>query len=76
MNWKAWMLFASQPACTNMLVFATKEEADAYGKDLYFRWMVPTGHESRETDEKVTHTYAKKGYEERGSGSALEVIFK
>jgi len=41
----------------NALAFATREEAEANAKDLFYRWMLCAGYRAVESDEPVTHTY-------------------
>lgn len=38
---------------TNSLVFATRDEAELYARDLYMRWMVPTDSRAIESNEPV-----------------------
>ena len=39
----------------NALRFATKEEADKYGRDLRSRWMAMTDYEVRESNDPVNY---------------------
>jgi hypothetical protein len=57
MSYAAFMLFRSEPPCTNALRFATAAEATAYGADLFARWTQPTGFEVRVSDDPVTHRW-------------------
>ena len=41
----------------NGLVFATAEEADAYGLDLYHRWMLVERWEAQPTDQSVNYKF-------------------
>lgn len=54
MSWRPEMLCEGKWE-TNGLRFATKEEADKYGRDLLNRWLVPTDSRSVECDDPVTH---------------------
>ena len=42
----------------NSLVFATAEEAEAYGLDLSHRWMLVEGWEAQPTDQPVNYQFA------------------
>jgi hypothetical protein len=42
---------------TNALRFATKEEAEAYGLDLYQRWTLVREYRATETDEPVNYRF-------------------
>lgn len=44
----------------NALAFATRDEAEAYAKDLFNRWTLCTGWRATESDEPVSHTYANR----------------
>jgi hypothetical protein len=44
----------------NALRFATKEESDAYGRDLLSRWFVPTDSRSVPCDDPVTHVWVER----------------
>ena len=48
-GWKTWMTFKNEAPATNAIVVASKEEAEAAGKELMTRWYVPTGYEARTT---------------------------
>ena len=39
----------------NAVVYATRDEADAGGRELLSRWFMPTGYEVVETDEPATY---------------------
>lgn len=39
----------------NAVRFATREEADAAGRELLMRWFVPTGHRVVESDDAVNY---------------------
>ena len=39
----------------NACAFATRDEADAAGRELLSRWFVPTGYEVIETDEEANY---------------------
>jgi hypothetical protein len=39
----------------NAVVFATEEEAALYGRDLLYRWFVPTDSRAVESDEPVNY---------------------
>jgi len=45
---------------TNALRFATREEAEGYGADLYQRWLGAKEWEVRETDDPVRHRWDAK----------------
>ena len=42
---------------TNSLVFATKEEAEKYARDLFNRWFLTTGHKAVESDKPVNYIW-------------------
>lgn len=51
---------ASQPAdkpCYNGLRFGTREEAEAYGVDLFCRWTALQRYEVHESDDQPSHTF-------------------
>lgn len=74
MSYKAWMTFKDEPPATNSLAFATKEEAEAYGSDLYGRWTIPTGYEVRESDEPVNYRWVDgEGLQRLGSDRPPEM---
>ena len=43
--------------CYNALVFETAEEAEAWGKDLYHRWMLVEKWEAQPTDKPVNYQF-------------------
>jgi len=61
MSFAVWMLFKSEPANTNAVRFATREEADRAGSSLLSRWFVPTGFEVRESTDPVNYEFPEGG---------------
>jgi len=59
MSYKAWIQ-AEGSWNTNSLVFATEQEAKAYGDDLFSRWMLATGVEARKSDEEINHRFVNR----------------
>lgn len=58
MSFKPQVTTGSDPTFYgNALAFATREEAEANAKDLFYRWMLCTDSRAIESDEPVTHTY-------------------
>lgn len=47
---------------TNSVVVATKEEAEAAGKELLSRWWVPTDSRAVESDEPVNYRFDFDAY--------------
>lgn len=56
-SYATYMLFAREPATTNILRFATSREAEDYGLALFSRWTQPTGYEVRPTTDPVSHRF-------------------
>ena len=56
MSWKAEMKCSGEWS-SNALRFATKEEAEASGKELMSRWMVPTGYQATESTDPVNYRF-------------------
>jgi hypothetical protein len=54
MSWKPEVLVSGKWA-GNALVFATKEEAEQWGRDLLMRWFVPTDSRAVEVDKPVNY---------------------
>lgn len=54
MSWNPEVLVENK-WCGNGLYFATKEEAEAYGRDLLMRWWVPVDSRAVESDEPVNY---------------------
>jgi hypothetical protein len=54
MSWKP-EVFTEGAWYGNSLRFATKEEAEIYGRDLLNRWLVPTDSRAVPSDDPVTH---------------------
>lgn len=77
MSFKTFMTLKGESPKSNSLVFATREEADAYGRDLYSRWTQATGHEVRESDETINYRWDAEAYKavpipNPGSQAAVE----
>jgi hypothetical protein len=54
-SWK-WEMLDHGNWTTNALRFATKEEAEQYGRDLHWRWTaMPKPARATESDDQVTH---------------------
>lgn len=47
----------------NGLRFQTREEGEAYGKDLFSRWTLTTGYEVQESEDAVNYRFTDKGLE-------------
>jgi hypothetical protein len=47
---------SAEPWTYNALRFGTAEEAEAYGADLYARWLALEAYEVHESDEPATYT--------------------
>jgi hypothetical protein len=59
MSWRASVLpVGEQNWVGNSLRFATREEADAYGKDLFSRWTGAAKIEPAESAEPVNYVWA------------------
>jgi len=58
MSWKA-EVFTEGKWYSNAIRVATQEEAEAYGRDLLNRWLVPTDMRTVESDDPVTHQLVK-----------------
>jgi hypothetical protein len=54
MSWKPEVCVSGKWA-GNALVFATKEEAEQWGRDLLLRWFVPTDSRAVESTEVVNY---------------------
>lgn len=63
MNWKPEVEVSGREWCTNALVFATKEEAEANARNLMMRWMLVTGTRAKATDDPVNYKWTDKGLE-------------
>ncbi len=59
MNWKPEVKVENEWG-QNALVFATKEEAQWYAKDLYNRWLLATDWRAVESSDPVNYTYNGK----------------
>lgn len=58
MGFKPMIQTANDPKYyPNALVFATPEEAEAWAKDLFKRWLLMTDHRVDEVDDQPTHTF-------------------
>jgi len=58
MGWKAEIrVYRDSTFYQNGLTFATKEEADAYGADLFSRWTQAEEHRSVEVDGKPNYEF-------------------
>jgi hypothetical protein len=66
MSWKA-EVFTEGKWYSNAIRVATQEEAEAYGRDLLNRWLVPTDMRTVESDDPVTHRLVREG---EGDGTA------
>lgn len=44
----------------NGMVFATKKEAEDYGRDLLARWFVPTDSRAVQVNEPVNYSYTDR----------------
>ena len=59
MSWKTAVKVHGEPQWNyNSLRFATKEEAEAYGKDLFSRWMLVREWEAQESDDPVNYRFS------------------
>jgi hypothetical protein len=68
-NWRTGIIESEgDRPCFNALVFATKEEAEAYGSELLSRWTLPVAHVAVETNNAVTYRFDF----ERGKAVPLE----
>ena len=56
MSWKAEVK-ADGKWSSNSLRFATKEEAEASGRELLSRWFVPTDSRAAESDDPVNYKF-------------------
>ena len=56
MSWKPEVFVDGQWA-GNALRFATKEEAEASGRELLSRWFVPTDSRAAESDDPVNYRF-------------------
>lgn len=56
-SWKCEVL-ADGSWCSNDLRFATKEEAEAYGRNLLSRWMAPTASRAVPCDREVNYYFS------------------
>ncbi len=61
MSYKAEML-AEGSWCSNGCAYATREEAEAAGKELMSRWMVPTDSRAVESDQPVNYRFNFETY--------------
>jgi len=63
MSWKPEVLTPTLPPVWsgNALRFATREEAEAYGRDLLRRWTVPTDYRAVESDDPVNYKILSDG---------------
>ena len=55
MGFKYGVQLKGEALAFNALVFATREEADAGGRELLSRWFAPIGYEVIETDDAVNY---------------------
>ena len=55
MGFKYGVQLKGEPLAFNALVFATREEADAAGRELLSRWYSPIGYEVIETTDTVNY---------------------
>ena len=59
MSWKTAVKVRGESGWSyNALRFATQEEAEAYGEDLYRRWLLVERCEAQETDEPVNYRFS------------------
>jgi hypothetical protein len=57
-SWACWVLAHGETEwATNALRFATKEEADAWGRDLLGRWTAAKETESRPSTDPVNYRW-------------------
>jgi hypothetical protein len=54
MSWKP-EVFAEGEWCGNDLVFETRDEAERWGRDLLYRWFVPTDSRAVESYDPVNY---------------------
>ena len=62
------MVFVHGGWNTNALRFATREEAEAYARDLYSRWTLCEGHCAQESEDEVNYAWVD------GRAVRLEVV--
>lgn len=57
-SWACFVITPDTPAgATNALRFATKAEAEGYGRELLSRWFVPTSFEARPSSDPVNYRF-------------------
>lgn len=57
MSYKPWVRTNGDDWNTNALVFATKQEAEDYAEDLFYRWTRVEKYEARESDDPVNYVF-------------------